>query len=182
MMFLGGKKMKQNILLDYQTDIIPIYIVSSRVAMHLKGGRGWTGGDWCSSALDTKVAKRANCVLLETTWMRRMRWVAQTRYLRWTDDLEDGLKVIECLWLRPIPFPRAQNWALLKCYESLTAIFCSFFIILWASFSIFFLCCSMERFSRSTIFCCLFREQTEAHEMTSGSSQWKEVFILWSIS
>ena len=52
----------------------------------------------------------------------------------------------------------AQTWASLKCYESLTAIFWSFFIILWASFSTFFLCCSMERFSLSAIFCCLWNE------------------------
>lgn len=61
----------------------------------------------------------------------------------------------------PPPIPVAQKWASLKCYESLTAIFCSFFIILWASFSIFFLCCSMKRFSLSAIFCCLFKKQKQ---------------------
>lgn len=166
MMFQGRKNTEQNSLLDYQTDIVPIYIVSSCVAMHLKGGWWWwwTGWDWYSFALDTNMANRANRVLLETKWTGRWVWVAQTWYLRWTDDFKDGLMVIECLWLCPLPFPQAQNWAFLKCYESLTAIFCSFFIILWASFSIFFLCCSMERFSLSTIFCCLFREQKETHE------------------
>lgn len=58
-------------------------------------------------------------------------------------------------WYSVFSIPLAQKWAFLKCYDSLTAIFCSFFIILWTSFSIFFLCCSMDRFSLSAIFCCL---------------------------
>lgn len=44
-----------------------------------------------------------------------------------------------CVWVSNFRFSVFDP----RCYDSLTAIFCSFFIIRWASFSIFFLCCSM---------------------------------------
>lgn len=123
--------------------------------MHLKVW--WTGWDWYSSAWDTEQpvwcwrqsGEKMRNEISEMDWWRvKGDWVSLTP---------------------PLPLPKAQNRAWLKCYESLTAIFCSFFIILCASFSIFFLCCSMERFSRSTIFCCLFREQKGAQNRVKSS-------------
>lgn len=75
----------------------------------------------------------------------------------------------------------AQNWAFLKCYESLTAIFCSFFSILWASFSIFFRCCSMNRFSLSANFCCLERKgktTTERFTKSISSTNWWDLIMM----
>ena len=62
-------------------------------------------------------------------------------------------------WVVELAFLPLALWHLKNiCYESFTPIlFCSFFISRWASFSIFFLCCSAALFSLSAIFCCLKR-------------------------
>ena len=66
---------------------------------------------------------------------------------------------INAAWLVELAFlPLALGHLKSICYESFTPIlFCSFFISRWASFSIFFLCCSAALFSLSAIFCCLKR-------------------------
>lgn len=105
--------MKQNILLDYQIDIIPIYIVSSSVAMHLKGGWGCTRWEWYSSALDTNVANRANCVRLETKWLGG--WVELHKR-----DIWDGLMTLKTVkgdwvsWTPPPPIPSGSKLSFSK--------------------------------------------------------------------
>lgn len=56
--------MKQNILLDYQIDIIPFYIASSSVAMHLKdemdginGATSFAAGDKVDNEMKDEISE-----------------------------------------------------------------------------------------------------------------------------